>query len=95
MAILRDAVQTLMSVNNIDQTQFVQSDLDVTRKYWDEVFFQNHVSGDIYDAIASLSGAANTTRQQVSPHAELKTILYSSTNRYVTLFEFGHTDSGN
>lgn len=61
-----NAVQTLVAANNIDQSKFVQSDLDTTKKYWDDVFFQNHVSGDIFDAIASKSGTANAVRAKAS-----------------------------
>lgn len=66
-----DAVQTLVSVNNIDQTVFSDSDRASAVKYWDECFFQNTVSEDIYDAIASKSGTASVIRDQASLHGIL------------------------
>ena len=60
-----DAVHTLVSVNNIDQSVFKTSDRAIASKYWDSVFLQNSVGDDLYDAIASISGSSVATRETV------------------------------
>lgn len=64
--VVKDAVQTLVSVNNIDQSVFQIGDKATTTKYWNAVFLQNSVSEDIFDAIASKSGTSAATREKVS-----------------------------
>lgn len=60
--------QTLVSVNNIDQGKFVQSDLASVSKHWSKVFFNNTVSEDIYNAIAAKNGTAKPTTDKVSKY---------------------------
>ena len=61
----RDALQTLMSVNSIDQSVFTDGDSETIGKYWSKVFLQNSVGEDIYNAIANKSGTAAATRDLV------------------------------
>jgi hypothetical protein len=49
--------QTLVSVNNMDETQFRIGDEKVLAKYGPKVFQNNMVSEDIYNTIANRSGA--------------------------------------
>ena len=62
----RTPYQTLVPVNNIDQSKFVQTDLATISKHWNKVFFSNTVSEDIYDAIAAKSGTSDPRTDQVS-----------------------------
>ena len=61
----RDALRTLVSVNNIDQSVFTDGDSETIGKYWSKVFLQNSVGEDIYNAIANKSGTAAATRDLV------------------------------
>ncbi len=60
-----NALQTLVAVNNLDQSLFVDKEKEIIGKHWNKVFLQNTVSEDIYDAIASKSGASAATRNTV------------------------------
>ena len=46
------AYQTLVSVNSLDHSKFVDVDRLAVGKYWDKVFTQNNTSEEIFDAIA-------------------------------------------
>lgn len=69
--------QTLVSVNNIDQEKFVQTDLATVSKHWSKVFFNNTVSEDIYNAISAKNGTAKSTTDQVS---KSNTVLMTAYN---------------
>ena len=58
--------QTLAPVNTLDQSLFVDQEREIIGKHWNKVFLQNTVSEDIYDAIASKSGASAATRNTVN-----------------------------
>ena len=62
----RTPYQTLVPVNNIDQSKFAQTDLATVSKHWNKVFFRNTVSEDIYDAIAAKSGTSDPRTDQAS-----------------------------
>ena len=60
-----DTLQTLVRVNNLDQSLYVDKDTEIISKHWNKVFLQNTVSEDIYDAVASKSGTSAANRKTV------------------------------
>ena len=52
--------QTLVSVNQLDHSKFIEGDRLAVGKYWDKVFTQNNTSEEIYDAIACKGGNSAT-----------------------------------
>lgn len=59
---------TLISVNNIDQDKFVESDRVAATQHWSHVFIQNTISEEIFDAIATRSGTVNNIAEKASVH---------------------------
>ncbi len=58
-----DAVQLLASVNTINPEAFRNTDKLTLKTYFPKVFLQKVVSDDIYNAIASKSGSAQTKEE--------------------------------
>lgn len=56
---------TLRDIGSIDESVFAPEDKTTFSKFWDKTFFQKTVSEDIYDAIASRSGASVAAREKV------------------------------
>ena len=64
--------QTLISVNSIDPDKFKTSDRAAASKHWYNVFVQNSVSEEIYDAITS----KNSTEKEEKAQRELASSCY-------------------
>ena len=56
--------QTLVSVNSINPDKFKTSDRAAASKHWYNVFLQNSVSEEIYDAIASKNNSEKEKAQR-------------------------------
>lgn len=61
-----DAVQTLVSVNNMDQSVFRDGDKTILASSWHKVFKNCSPTEEIYNAIASKSGAHSPECANVS-----------------------------
>lgn len=73
-----NAVQTLMSVNNIDQSVFIAQDKVTVNKYMGD-FFQNLSSEGVYEAVVAMSGSSRTihgTGEGGVNSKEVSTILF-------------------
>lgn len=57
---------TLIPVNNIDPEKFKRNDQVTIAKYWNKCFLQKSVSENIYNAIASQSGASQSLTASAS-----------------------------
>ena len=57
---------SLKNARLIDEASFVKDDTETYERYWSKTFFQNQISENIYDTIASKSGAGNAARVEVS-----------------------------
>lgn len=62
----RDAIQTLISVNTIDQTVFAASDAAAGDKYWSKTFIDNTISQNLHDFIGAHCGGSTAIRDSVS-----------------------------
>ena len=63
---------TLLTVNKIDQTQFVESDKEILGKHWSKIWIQNIAAEEVFDAIATIAGAApspDTSTLKASKHS--------------------------
>ena len=52
-----DVLVTLLSINKIDQAQFIESDKEVLGKHWSKIWIQNIATEEVFDAIATIAGA--------------------------------------
>ena len=52
-----DVLVTLLSVNRINQAQFIDSDKEVLGKHWSKIWIQNIATEEVFDAIATIAGA--------------------------------------
>lgn len=80
-----DAVQTLMSVNNIDQSVFVAQDKATVNKYMGD-YFQNLSSEGVYEAVVAMTGSVSTMRGTVEGSVyskEVSTILFYCINELI------------
>jgi hypothetical protein len=69
--------QTLISVNNcLDNETFKSGDRTIITKWWDKVFQQNSVCEDIFNAIASRSGAGKSSDQSDLVRIKLSLYIY-------------------
>jgi hypothetical protein len=55
-----NTVQIMMSVNNMSQSQFAEDDKAAFGRH--KAFFNNLVSGNIYDSISAKAGSAKSTK---------------------------------
>lgn len=80
-ASMATAYETLVSVNNIDQSKFEKGDASIIANCWNHIFFQKEHSNRIYNAIADQSGAAHLESQKES--ASICHLFYFGTILFV------------
>ncbi len=69
---LKTLHQCLLSVNSVvDQDKFEASDREATQLRYSNVFMQNTVGEDIFDAVASKSGSKAVMRNEASIYYNL------------------------
>ena len=62
----KDALRTLVNVNNIDPACFETADKETFEKYWSKTFIQTTTGENIHNAIASRSGAEQAVKVKAS-----------------------------
>jgi hypothetical protein len=74
---LKTLYQCLLSVNSVvDQDKFEASDREATQLRYKNVFMQNTVGDDIFDAIASKSGSKAVMRNEASTYYNLNECIH-------------------